>query len=163
MRCWRTKTLSWPPMLLTWPRRRRTAWPPAMLDRLRLTTARLEAMAHDVRAVAALPDPVGEVFDQTVRPNGLRIHKRRVPLGVIGVVYEARPNVTSDVAALCLKTGNAAILRGGHEALRGQHRHRRGHRRSGLQAGGLPAGCRPADHCPRPRGGRADAAAARLY
>ena len=91
----------------------------AMLDRLRLDGKRLEAMASDVRAVAALPDPIGEVYDQTLRPNGLRIHKRRVPMGVIGVVYEARPNVTSDVAALCLKTGNAAILRGGHEALRG--------------------------------------------
>jgi len=90
---------------------------PAMQDRLRLTQQRLEAMARDVRAVAALPDPVGEVFDQTVRPNGLRISKRRVPLGVIGIVYEARPNVTSDVAALCLKAGNAAILRGGKEAL----------------------------------------------
>jgi glutamate-5-semialdehyde dehydrogenase len=89
----------------------------AMQDRLRLTAGRVEAMAHDVNAVASLPDPVGEVFDRTLRPNGLRIHKRRVPFGVIGVVYEARPNVTSDVAALCLKTGNAAILRGGHEAL----------------------------------------------
>lgn len=90
---------------------------PAMLDRLRLTPLRLEAMARDVRAVAALPDPVGEVFDATLRPNGLHISKRRTPLGVVGIVYEARPNVTSDVAALCLKTGNAAILRGGHEAL----------------------------------------------
>jgi glutamate-5-semialdehyde dehydrogenase len=90
----------------------------AMLDRLRLNEQRLAAMAHDVRAVAALPDPVGEVFDQLVRPNGLRIHKRRVPMGVIGVVYESRPNVTSDVAALCLKTGNATILRGGKESLR---------------------------------------------
>ncbi len=90
----------------------------AMLDRLRLDQQRLEAMAHDMCAVASLPDPVGEVFDETVRPNGLRIHKRRVPLGVIGVVYEARPNVTSDVAALCLKTGNATILRGGKESLR---------------------------------------------
>jgi len=92
---------------------------PAMQDRLRLNPARLEAMAHDVRAVAGLPDPVGEVYDQTVRPNGLRIHKVRVPLGVVGIVYEARPNVTSDVAALCVKSGNAAILRGGHEALHG--------------------------------------------
>ena len=79
---------------------------PAMLDRLRLNPQRLAAMAHDVRSVAALPDPVGEVFDQTVRPNGLRIHKLRVPMGV-------------DVAVLCLKTGNASILRGGHEALQG--------------------------------------------
>lgn len=90
---------------------------PAMQDRLRLTPERLLGMADDVRAVIALPDPVGEVFDQTMRPNGLRISKRRVPMGVIGVVYEARPNVTSDVAVLCLKTGNASILRGGREAL----------------------------------------------
>ena len=92
---------------------RQAGMAPAMQDRLRLTPARIDAMAHDVQAVAALPDPIGEVFDHTVRPNGLRIHKRRVPFGVIGIVYEARPNVTSDVAALCLKTGNAAILRGG--------------------------------------------------
>ncbi len=91
----------------------------AMLDRLRLNDARLESMAHDVRAVAALPDPIGEEFDHTLRPSGLNIHKRRVPLGVIGVVYEARPNVTSDVAALCLKAGNAVILRGGKESLHG--------------------------------------------
>ncbi len=92
--------------------------PAAMLDRLLLNPARLEAMARDVRSVAGLPDPVGEVYDQTVRPNGLRISKRRVPLGVVGIVYEARPNVTSDVAALCLKAGNAVVLRGGSEALR---------------------------------------------
>jgi len=90
---------------------------PAMLDRLRLNDKRLDGMAHDVRAVITLPDPVGEQYDHALRPNGLRLHKRRTPLGVIGVVYEARPNVTSDVAALCLKTGNAVILRGGKESL----------------------------------------------
>ena len=90
----------------------------ALLDRLLLNTARLEAIADDVRTVAALPDPLHETFDHGVLPNGLRVEKRRVPLGVIGVVYEARPNVTADVAALCLKSGNGAILRGGKEITR---------------------------------------------
>ena len=72
-------------------------------------------MAADLRSVAVLPDPVGEIFDATVLPNGLRIQKQRVPLGVLGVIYEARPNVTIDVAGLAIKTGNAAILRGGSE------------------------------------------------
>ncbi len=89
----------------------------AMLDRLLLTTKRLEAMAADVRAVAALPDPVGEVWDMRTLPNGLTIGKKRVPLGVIGVIYESRPNVTVDIVSLCLKAGNAVILRGGKEAL----------------------------------------------
>jgi glutamate-5-semialdehyde dehydrogenase len=87
------------------------------VDRLRLTADRLASMARDVEAIAKLPDPVGEEFDKTTRPNGLVVSKRRVPLGVVGVVYESRPNVTSDVAALCLKTGNASVLRGGSEAL----------------------------------------------
>jgi glutamate-5-semialdehyde dehydrogenase len=87
------------------------------VDRLRLTPERIKGIARDVEAVAELPDPVGEEFDQTTRPNGLRISKRRVPIGVVGVVYESRPNVTSDVVALCLKTGNAVVLRGGKEAL----------------------------------------------
>jgi glutamate-5-semialdehyde dehydrogenase len=87
------------------------------LDRLRLNARRIEAMARDIEAVAALADPIGEVFERTVRPNGLAISKRRVPLGVVGVVYESRPNVTSDVASLCLKTGNSVVLRGGREAL----------------------------------------------
>jgi glutamate-5-semialdehyde dehydrogenase len=87
------------------------------VDRLRLTPQRVTAMVRDVEAVARLSDPVGEQFDRTSRPNGLTISKRRVPLGVVGVVYESRPNVTSDVAALCLKTGNAVVLRGGSEAL----------------------------------------------
>ncbi len=85
------------------------------IDRLTLTPQRLRAMADDVRAVAALPDPIGEPFDHRVLPNGLRLHKRRVPLGVLGVIYEARPNVTTDVAALALKSGNAVILRGGSD------------------------------------------------
>lgn len=90
---------------------------PALLDRLNLQ-GRLEGIAADVRHVAGLPDPVGEEFDARTLPNGLRIRKRRVPLGVLGVIYEARPNVTVDVAALALKTGNAVILRGGKETLR---------------------------------------------
>ncbi len=88
-----------------------------LLERLLLTEARLVSMASDVRLVAALPDPVGESFGARTLPNGLRISKRRVPIGVIGVVYESRPNVTVDIAALCLKSGNAAILRGGKEAV----------------------------------------------
>ncbi|HEY3229830.1 MAG TPA: glutamate-5-semialdehyde dehydrogenase, partial [Roseiflexaceae bacterium] len=87
----------------------------ALLDRLLLTPTRLEGIAADVEHVATLPDPAGEVFERETLPNGLRVHKRRVPLGVVGVIYEARPNVTVDVAALCLKSGNAAILRGGKE------------------------------------------------
>jgi glutamate-5-semialdehyde dehydrogenase len=87
-----------------------------MLERLLLTESRLASIADDVRSVAALPDPVGESFDARTLPNGLRISKRRVPIGVIGVIYESRPNVTIDIAALCLKSGNAAILRGGKEA-----------------------------------------------
>ena len=90
----------------------------AMLDRLILNSNRLQSMADDVRTVASLPDPVGEAFDAKVLPNGLRIEKRRVPLGVIGVIFESRPNVTVDISSLCLKSGNAVILRGGKEALR---------------------------------------------
>ena len=90
----------------------------AMLDRLALTPARLTSIANDVRQVCMLADPVGQVIDGGLLDSGLRIERRRVPLGVIGVIYEARPNVTVDVAALCLKTGNAAILRGGKETYR---------------------------------------------
>ncbi len=89
----------------------------AMLDRLLLNTNRLEGIARDVRSVAALPDPVGEVFDMRTMPNGLLIGRKRVPLGVIGVIYESRPNVTVDISVLCLKSGNAVILRGGREAI----------------------------------------------
>jgi glutamate-5-semialdehyde dehydrogenase len=91
---------------------------PALLDRLMLNESRLESIASDLGALASLPDPVGEIFDAATLPNGLRLHKQRVPLGVLGVIYEARPNVTMDVAGLALKTGNAAILRGGSETLR---------------------------------------------
>jgi len=89
----------------------------AMLDRLMLSSSRLEAIAHDVLAVAALPDPVGEVFDMRTLPNDLLIGRKRVPLGVIGSIYESRPNVTVDISVLCLKSGNAVILRGGKEAI----------------------------------------------
>jgi len=90
----------------------------AMLDRLALTPSRLKGIADDVRKVCNLADPVGQVIDGGLLDSGLRIERRRVPLGVIGVIYEARPNVTVDVASLCLKTGNAAILRGGKETWR---------------------------------------------
>jgi len=89
----------------------------ALLDRLMLSESRLEAMAQDVLAVSALPDPVGEVFDMRTLPNGLLVGRKRVPLGVIGAIYESRPNVTVDIFALCLKSGNAVILRGGKEAI----------------------------------------------
>ncbi len=90
----------------------------AMLDRLMLSSSRLEGIAQDVRTVAALPDPVGEVIEERTLLNGLQLSKRRVPLGVIGAIYESRPNVTVDISVLCLKSGNAVILRGGKEALR---------------------------------------------
>ena len=89
----------------------------ALLDRLELTPARVDAMLEGLGQVAALPDPVGAIDDLSIRPSGLRIGKMRVPLGVVGIVYESRPNVTADAASLCLKSGNAAILRGGSEAL----------------------------------------------
>jgi len=109
----------------------------AMLDRLVLNSSRLQAMADDVRTVASLPDPVGEIIDTTERPNGLRIERRRVPLGVIGVIYESRPNVTVDISSLCLKSGNAVILRGGKEALRSNSTLARVIREA-AQAGGVP-------------------------
>jgi len=87
-----------------------------MQDRLLLNEARLEGMAKDVLVIAGLPDPVGEVFDMRTMPNDLLIGRKRVPLGVIGAMYESRPNVTIDISALCLKSGNAVILRGGKEA-----------------------------------------------
>jgi len=90
----------------------------ALRDRLRLTGDRIRGMADGIRQVASLPDPVGELLGETVRPNGMRIVKKRVPIGVVAVIYEARPNVTADSAALCLKSGNAVILRGGKEAIR---------------------------------------------
>ncbi len=90
----------------------------SLMDRLALNEKRIQGMADGVRQVAAQPDPIGQVLEGGVRPNGLRIEKVAVPLGVIGIIYEARPNVTADAAALCLKAGNAVILRGGKEAFR---------------------------------------------
>lgn len=112
----------------------------AMQDRLRLTEARIRAMAEGVRQVAQLPDPVGTTVSEFTRPNGLRIRKVRVPFGVIGVIYEARPNVTVDVAALCLKSGNCVVLRGGKEAI---HSNRALAQIvcNGLEQAGLPSGC----------------------
>ncbi len=88
----------------------------AAIDRLRLTDARIKAMAKAIREIIALPDPVGEIENVRVRPNGLRVGHMRAPIGVIGIIYESRPNVTADAGALCLKSGNATILRGGSEA-----------------------------------------------
>jgi glutamate-5-semialdehyde dehydrogenase len=90
----------------------------ALLDRLTLNPSRLAGIASELRQTISLPDPVGEKFDETILPNGLKLHKQRVPLGVLGVIYEARPNVTVDIASLALKSGNAVILRGGSETLR---------------------------------------------
>jgi len=112
---------------------------PAQVDRLRLTPARISAAATGMREVAALPDPVGRVLDSSVRPNGLLVQKVGVPLGVIFFIYESRPNVTVDAAALCVKSGNAVILRGGKEAL---HSNTALYRilQENLAAAGLPAG-----------------------
>ncbi len=110
----------------------------AVIDRLRLTPARVEAMADGLRQVAALPDPVGEVIDGWTRPNGLRMHRVRVPLGVVAIIYENRPNVTSDAAALCLKSGNAAFLRGSSAAI-SSNRAIASALREGVSKAGLPA------------------------
>ncbi|MDP1606993.1 MAG: glutamate-5-semialdehyde dehydrogenase [Rhodocyclaceae bacterium] len=110
---------------------------PAMLDRLTLTAKGVEAMAQGLEQVAALPDPIGEISDMKFRPSGIQVGRMRVPLGVVGIIYEARPNVTADAAALCLKSGNAAILRGGKEALR-CNQAIAACVRTGLAAAGLP-------------------------
>ena len=110
----------------------------ALLDRLELTDARIESMADGVRQIAGLPDPVGAITGMNARPSGIQVGKMRVPLGVIGIIYESRPNVTADAAALCLKAGNAVILRGGSEAI---HSNRAIAELIGeaLEAAGLPA------------------------
>ena len=105
-----------PPMPATSPRPRARASPPALRDRLALDPKRLEAIAAGLEAIAALPDPVGRVLAEWTRPNGLAIERVAVPLGVIGIIYESRPNVTADAGGLALKSGNAAILRGGSES-----------------------------------------------
>ena len=110
---------------------------PAMLDRLRLDEGRIEATAAGAEQVAHLPNPLGSVIDETVRPNGLVLQRVRVPLGVIGIIYESRPNVTADAAALCLRAGNAAILRGGSEAIE-SNRAIHAAMTEGVTAAGLP-------------------------
>ena len=112
----------------------------SLLDRLALSAQRMDAIVEGVRQVAALPDPIGEVTKMATRPNGLIIGKRRVPLGVIGIIYEARPNVTVDAAALCLKSGNVCILRGGKEAIR-SNRCVAELMRQALRSVGLPEDC----------------------
>lgn len=112
--------------------------PAAFLDRLKLTPERIEAMAVGVEAIAALPDPVGDVIASWERPNGLRIERVRTPLGVIGIIYESRPNVTADAGALCVKAGNAVILRGGSESA-ASTKAIHACLAAGLEAAGLPA------------------------
>ncbi|MCO8128982.1 glutamate-5-semialdehyde dehydrogenase [Acidimicrobiia bacterium EGI L10123] len=111
---------------------------PALLDRLRLSPARIEAMAGGLRQVAALPDPVGEISEGWTRPNGLRINRVRVPLGVVAIIYESRPNVTSDAFGLCLKSGNAAFLRGSSAAIESNTAIAAA-LREGIDKAGLPA------------------------
>ncbi len=109
----------------------------ALLDRLTLSDARIESMAEGLEQIAALPDPVGEISDMTYRPSGIQLGRMRVPLGVVGIIYESRPNVTADAAALCLKSGNATILRGGSEAIHSNQAIAACIRR-GLEQAGLP-------------------------
>ena len=109
----------------------------AMLDRLELNDARIDAMVEGLRQVTALPDPVGEISEMDYRPSGIQVGQMRVPLGVIGIIYESRPNVTIDAASLCLKSGNATILRGGKEALH-SNQAIAGCIQAGLRATGLP-------------------------
>lgn len=109
----------------------------ALLDRLALTAKAVAAMAEGLRQIAALPDPVGSITDLNYRPSGIQVGRMRVPLGVIGIIYEARPNVTADAAGLCLKSGNAAILRGGSEAIE-SNQAIAACVREGLSAAGLP-------------------------
>jgi glutamate-5-semialdehyde dehydrogenase len=111
---------------------------PALLDRLKLTDERIAAMAAGLRQIAELPDPVGEITDLNFRPTGIQVGRMRVPLGVIGIIYESRPNVTADAAGLCIKSGNAAVLRGGTEAIHSNQAIARclG---TGLEQAGLPA------------------------
>ena len=122
----------------------------AALDRLSLDEERIAGMAQSVEDIAALPDPVGRVLETFERPNGLRIERVATPLGVVGVIFESRPNVTADAGALCLKAGNAAILRAGSESF---HSSRLIHvcLVEGLRAAGLPDDCIALDSDPRPR------------
>ena len=140
---------------------RRNGLSEAMLDRLALTPARLKGIADDVRQVCNLADPVGQVIDGGLLDSGLRLERRRVPLGVIGVIYEARPNVTVDVASLCLKTGNAAILRGGKETAH-QRRDRESHP-AGAAGVRLTGRCRAGYRKPGPCAGERDAAHGQIH
>jgi glutamate-5-semialdehyde dehydrogenase len=110
----------------------------AMLDRLELTRGRIDAMIDGLRQIASLPDPVGATMDLSYRPSGIQVGRMRVPLGVVGIIYESRPNVTADAAGLCLKSGNATLLRGGSEAFR-SNQAIAGSIRRGLELAGLPA------------------------
>ena len=110
----------------------------ALLDRLELTKARIDAMIEGLRQITALPDPVGAITDLSYRPSGIQVGRMRVPLGVVGIIYESRPNVTADAAALCLKSGNATVLRGGSEAFLSNQAIAESIRR-GLESAGLPA------------------------
>ncbi|MGB5734900.1 MAG: glutamate-5-semialdehyde dehydrogenase, partial [Thiohalocapsa sp.] len=110
----------------------------ALLDRLELTPARIDAMIEGLSQVAALPDPIGAITDLDYRPSGIQVGRMRVPLGVVGIIYESRPNVTADAAALCLKSGNAAVLRGGSEAFE-SNQAIAASVRAGLESAGLPA------------------------
>jgi len=109
----------------------------ALLDRLELNDARIDGMIEGLRQIAALPDPIGEIFDLRYRPSGIQVGRMRVPLGVVGIIYESRPNVTADAAALCLKSGNATVLRGGSEAFH-SNQAIAGCIQRGLEAAGLP-------------------------
>ena len=110
----------------------------ALLDRLELTEARIDSMIEGLRQIASLSDPIGEIFDMSYRPSGIQVGRMRVPLGVVGIIYESRPNVTADAAALCLKSGNACVLRGGSEAFY-SNQAIASCITNGLQAHGLPA------------------------
>lgn len=110
----------------------------ALLDRLELTEARIDSMIEGLRQISALPDPIGEIFDMNYRPTGIQVGRMRVPLGVVGIIYESRPNVTADAAALCLKSGNATVLRGGSEAFHSNQAIAESIHR-GLEQAGLPA------------------------
>ena len=110
----------------------------ALLDRLELNDARIDGMVEGLRQIAALPDPIGEIFDMKYRPTGIQVGRMRVPLGVIGIIYESRPNVTADAAALCLKSGNATVLRGGSEAFH-SNQAIAACIQDGLEKAGLPA------------------------
>lgn len=109
----------------------------ALLDRLQITEKTIAAMAEGLRQIVALPDPVGEMDEFRTQPSGIQVGKMRVPLGVVGIIYESRPNVTIDAAALCLKSGNACLLRGGSEAIR-SNRAIAGVIATALRAAGLP-------------------------